>query len=96
MYHGLALLGCGLLLAMFARRAVGAETGRPHRLIAIAGVLFIVGIVLFSGSLYVYSLADVRLAVRVTPFGGFAWLAGWICLAIGSLRIGGASREMNA
>ena len=42
---------------------------------------FLFGIVFFSGSLYVLSLTNARWLGAVTPFGGIAFLAGWLCLA---------------
>jgi uncharacterized membrane protein YgdD (TMEM256/DUF423 family) len=47
-----------------------------------AGWLFLSGIVLFSGSLYLLALTGQRKWGAVTPFGGLAFIAGWICLAI--------------
>jgi uncharacterized membrane protein YgdD (TMEM256/DUF423 family) len=46
-----------------------------------AGLLFIVGIVLFSGSLYLLAFTGTRALGMVTPFGGVAFIAGWACLA---------------
>ncbi len=43
-----------------------------------AGWLFVLGIVLFSGSLYLLSILDLRWLGAVTPFGGTAFLAGWL------------------
>ena len=48
---------------------------------SIAGALFVVGIVLFSGSLYLLSLTGTRSWGAVTPFGGLCLLAGWLALA---------------
>jgi uncharacterized membrane protein YgdD (TMEM256/DUF423 family) len=45
-----------------------------------AGYLFLAGIVLFSGSLYVLTLTGARWWGAVTPLGGVAFLAGWIAL----------------
>lgn len=73
MYHALALLMVGLFLS----RNEMAST-----LLNAAGWAFIVGIVLFSGSLYALSLSGVRWLGAITPFGGFAFLVGWGCLAI--------------
>ncbi len=56
------------------------------KLVKAAGWLFTVGIVLFSGSLYVLAVTDVKLWGAVTPFGGIAFLAGWLCLAGGTLK----------
>jgi uncharacterized membrane protein YgdD (TMEM256/DUF423 family) len=47
-----------------------------------AGWCFIVGTVLFSGSLYALALSGVRGLGAITPLGGVAFLAGWICLAL--------------
>lgn len=51
-----------------------------------AGYAFILGILLFSGSLYILSLTGIRWLGAITPLGGLAFLAGWACLAIGILR----------
>jgi uncharacterized membrane protein YgdD (TMEM256/DUF423 family) len=75
MYHALALL---LLASLFPQR--------PPPLIRVAGTLFVIGIVLFSGSLYVLAMTGRRWLGAITPFGGLALLAGWACVALGSLR----------
>jgi uncharacterized membrane protein YgdD (TMEM256/DUF423 family) len=46
-----------------------------------SGWLFVVGIVIFSGSLYLLSLTGLRWLGAVTPVGGLALIAGWACLA---------------
>ena len=51
-----------------------------------AGWLFIVGVVLFSGSLYILALTGVRWLGAITPLGGVAFLAGWACLAMAAAR----------
>ena len=48
--------------------------------------LFLIGIVLFSGSLYALAITGIRTLGAVTPFGGVAFIAGWICLAISVIR----------
>lgn len=50
--------------------------------IAQAGWAFIIGIVLFSGSLYCLSITGVRQLGMITPLGGLSFLAGWLLLAI--------------
>ena len=52
----------------------------------VAGWLFIVGIVLFSGSLYLLIASGQRWMGAITPFGGVAFIAGWICLALAAWR----------
>lgn len=71
MFHTMAILVVGLLLA----RAQSAGLGT-------AGWLFLAGIVLFSGSLYVYSVSGITTFAMITPVGGLAFLAGWIALGI--------------
>lgn len=75
MYHALALLAVGLL----AERA-------PTRLLATSGLLFVAGTILFSGSLYALALTGARGFGAITPFGGVAFLLGWLCLALAALR----------
>jgi uncharacterized membrane protein YgdD (TMEM256/DUF423 family) len=76
MYHALALLFVALILSR-------AETA-PTSLI-IAGYAFIIGIVLFSGSLYALSLSGIKWLGAITPFGGLALILGWGIVAIAAL-----------
>lgn len=63
---------------------VGWAVGRfGHPWITVAGWLFGFGILLFSGSLYLYVGSGVRGWAMVTPLGGLLFLAGWIALAVG-------------
>ena len=66
MYHALALLFIGWACQQF-----------PQASFHIAGWLFAVGIVLFSGSLYALTLSGVRWLGAITPLGGVCFLAGW-------------------
>lgn len=75
MYHALALFA----VAWVQSRWPGGGT-------VVAGWLFVVGIVVFSGSLYALVLSGVRWLGAVTPFGGVAFLAGWGALAWRVLR----------
>ena len=52
----------------------------PDQRLQLIGWLFTIGILLFSGSLYVVTLGGIRWLGAVTPIGGFAFLAGWILL----------------
>jgi uncharacterized membrane protein YgdD (TMEM256/DUF423 family) len=74
MTHGLAMLVVGLLTSV-----------HPGKLLHIAGIAFLVGIVLFSGSLYLLVLTGVTVLGAVTPLGGISFLIGWGCLAIAVL-----------
>ncbi len=71
MYHALALVGVTLLL----------PSDSAPRALVWASRLFSLGIVLFSGSLYLLSLTGVRAWGAVTPLGGLAFLSAWGCLA---------------
>ncbi len=72
MYHALALVLVALFLTHSAARLP----------LAIAGSAFILGIILFSGSLYGLSLSDIKWLGMITPLGGVALMVGWGCLAI--------------
>lgn len=74
--HALALLAVALLTVHV-----------PGRLTTWAGALFCLGIVLFSGSLYLLTLTGVSKLGIVTPFGGLAFLAGWFCLGLAAWRL---------
>ena len=55
-----------------------------HRAFAWGGGLFVAGMVIFCGSLYVLALTGARWLGALTPVGGLAFLAGWLCLAWGA------------
>jgi uncharacterized membrane protein YgdD (TMEM256/DUF423 family) len=63
-----------------------AVTRWPGRAATVAGVLFVTGIVLFSGSLYLLALTGGRWLGAITPVGGVAFIAGWACLAWAAWR----------
>ena len=75
MYHGLALLAV----------AWAAERWPAGHALA-AGWLFVAGIAIFSGSLYVLSISGVRWLGAITPLGGLCFLAGWAALALTASR----------
>ena len=67
--------GLGVFVAAWL---AGEDQSRTARL---AGLLPIVGILLFSGSLYVLALTGIRAFGAITPLGGVAWLAAWVLIA---------------
>jgi uncharacterized membrane protein YgdD (TMEM256/DUF423 family) len=73
MYHSLALLVVALLLS----RAEASQS-----LLIAAGSAFIIGIAIFSGSLYALSFSGIKWLGAITPLGGVAFMIGWGCLAI--------------
>jgi uncharacterized membrane protein YgdD (TMEM256/DUF423 family) len=48
---------------------------------------FLIGIVLFSGSFYLFALTGMHWLFHVAPFGGGAFIAGWVLLALAGLRM---------
>ncbi|MDQ0158057.1 DUF423 domain-containing protein [Alkalibacillus salilacus] len=52
-----------------------------------AGWFFIVGILIFSGSLYIYSLSGLKVFGMITPIGGLAFLVGWAIVAYAVTKI---------
>lgn len=78
MYHALALLVVALLLS---------RTESPPAALIATGWLFIIGIAIFSGSLYALSLTGVKFLGAITPLGGAAFIAGWAALAFAALSL---------
>ena len=75
MFHALALLFSGWAMTQFESKVFQK-----------AAWAFWVGILIFSGSLYVLAIADIRWLGVMTPIGGLCFLAGWGCLALGFFR----------
>lgn len=74
--HALALFGVGLLALHM-----------PGRSVNLAGGAFAVGILLFSGSLYLLTLSGIGKLGMITPFGGVAFLIGWLCLGLAAWKL---------
>lgn len=74
MYHALALIAVGLLI----RQA-------PSRIAHLAGACFLLGTLIFSGSLYALALSGFRPLGMITPVGGVLQLAGWFLLMLAAL-----------
>jgi uncharacterized membrane protein YgdD (TMEM256/DUF423 family) len=75
MYHAFALIA-----------VAWAQTRWPGTPVTTSGILFIIGMLVFSGSLYLLSLTGQRWLGAITPLGGVALLAGWLCLAWAALK----------
>jgi uncharacterized membrane protein YgdD (TMEM256/DUF423 family) len=76
MYHALAI---GL--------AALAVRDRAARLANAAAALFLIGIALFSGSLYLLAFTGLTFLGMVTPLGGLSMMAGWAVLALAALKL---------
>lgn len=74
--HALALVLIGVLIQFFSGTSA----------LKWAGYLFFIGIILFSGSLYLLATLEIRKLGMITPVGGLAFLAGWLCLFIAAIK----------
>ena len=70
MYHALALFV-----------VAWAATQWPTQLVRVSGMLFLVGSLVFSGSLYALALTGVKWWGAITPLGGLSFIAAWLLLA---------------
>jgi uncharacterized membrane protein YgdD (TMEM256/DUF423 family) len=76
-YHALGLLVVAWAITYWPSQA---------RSFVLGGGLFLGGIILFSGSLYLLVLSGTKWLGAITPFGGAAFVAGWLCMLLGSWR----------
>lgn len=76
MYHSLALIAVVVAINYWPQSSLPV----------IAGWLFVAGIIIFSGSLYLLTFSGKSWLGAITPIGGVAFISGWICLAITALR----------
>ena len=75
MYHALALLAVGFLSMRWQTRWLAA-----------AAILFVLGTLLFSGSLYILALSGIGIFGAIAPIGGVSLMAGWASLIVAALR----------
>ena len=78
MYHALALLLVAILISRWEN---------PPIILLVRGWLFIIGVVIFSGSLYTLSLTGIKSWGAVAPLGGLALMIGWGTLAFAGTTI---------
>lgn len=76
MYHAIGLM----IVALLAER-IGSS-----KLLRTGANLLIAGVIVFSGSLYALALTGKGILGAITPIGGVAFIAGWICVAVAALR----------
>ena len=75
MYHGLGLILIGII------------SGTTSMNVNWAGWLMFLGIVFFSGSLYILALTEIRILGAITPIGGVLFIAGWLMLVIAAFKL---------
>ncbi len=75
MYHALGLLFIGMMQmpSLFG----------PSQTFQTAAILMLIGMILFSGSLYALAISRIKILGAITPLGGLCLIAAWICVAIG-------------
>ena len=75
MYHALGLLIVAWSMCQW-----------KSQFLNVAGWSFVIGILIFSGSLYVLSFTGARWLGALTPIGGVSLILGWVCLAISAIH----------
>jgi uncharacterized membrane protein YgdD (TMEM256/DUF423 family) len=74
-YHALGLLLIGVIAISF-----------PSELLKWSAILLVVGIILFSGSLYILAITGIKWIGAITPLGGLGFIAGWVLLFMAALK----------
>ncbi|SEF94806.1 DUF423 domain-containing protein [Paenibacillus sp. UNC499MF] len=77
MIHAVGLIAIGLAADRLTQN---------QSLVNASGWAIVIGIILFSGSLYVMSLSGIKVLGAITPFGGVAFLTGWVLFAIAAMK----------
>ena len=75
-YHTFALLVVGILMNI-----------KPTKTLKWSGYLFMAGIIVFSGFLYLLAITGIKTLGMIVPIGGLALVAAWICMLIHILKI---------
>lgn len=76
MIHALGIICIGIIAKLLGE----------SKLLLWAARLLLIGIILFSGSLYALSITSLGPLGAITPLGGVCFIAGWICLAVTALK----------
>lgn len=75
MFHAVSILIAGFALIKFESTAL-----------TLAGWAFVIGVLLFSGSLYTYATTGVKALAMITPFGGVIFLVGWVLFGYAMMK----------
>ena len=78
MFHATGLLVIGLLMS---NKLLGEV-----KQLNLAGIFFNLGIVFFSGSLYVLAISGIKILGAITPIGGVLFLIGWVCIMLAAMK----------
>lgn len=79
MFHAVGLIVIGILMS---KTLIG-----PTPLLSRAGVLMFIGVILFSGSLYVLAVTKINVLGAITPIGGVLFLISWLFVILAALKI---------
>lgn len=71
-------------LALFVVAWLAVQS--PNAKVTAGGIFFIAGILLFSGSLYILAITQIKILGAVTPVGGLAFLAGWLLIFLSQIK----------
>jgi len=83
MYHALALVASAWMCSKY-----------PSKLASGSAIAFLIGIIIFSGSLYALTLLGLRWLGAITPIGGASMIVGWLLLAIAAWRAAGNANRL--
>lgn len=78
MFHAAALLVIGILAS--------AKMFGPSKQLKTAMICMNLGVVFFSGSLFVLALSGIKVLGAITPIGGVLFLTGWVCIILATLK----------
>ena len=78
MFHAMGLLVIGLLMS--------SKLFGEVKQLNVAGIFFNLGIVFFSGSLYVLAISGIKVLGAITPIGGVLFLIGWLLIILSALK----------
>ena len=78
--HSVVLLALAVVLLLL-------PSGASKTWLQRSATLMVIGLLLFSGSLYAMALTGIRPLGMITPFGGVSWLIGWGLMAVAALKL---------
>ncbi|MFK7857302.1 MAG: DUF423 domain-containing protein [Granulosicoccus sp.] len=83
--HALAIVACGLT-ALYA--SSHADSGNAAIWLNTSAICFVLGVVVFSGSLYTMAFTGITRLGMITPIGGLFMIIAWLSLAVGASKLG--------
>ncbi|WCL49743.1 DUF423 domain-containing protein [Leptospira sp. GIMC2001] len=86
-YHSFAILIVGIMnIIKFPDAILNQSSIKSFKFLQSSGWAFLIGIFVFSGSLYILAFTGIRILGAITPFGGISFMIGWLLFAISSVR----------